>query len=149
MYRHILFASDYSEASLAAFAHVQALAAAFSSRVTLFHAYELLSAGTASFYDLSYSSALAEIDQTIEMRARQNLGNLKDRLDSEGISCELRIERGNAGQLLVRQAEQAGCDLIVMGSRGLGALGSVLLGSVSTYVLYHSPCPVLIVPRRD
>ena len=46
---------------------------------------------------------------------------------------------------LIHQIATAHHDLVVMGSRGRGALRSVLLGSVSHYVLNHSPVPVLIV----
>lgn len=51
---------------------------------------------------------------------------------------------------ILRQVKDGGHDLVIMGSRGRGALRSATLGSVSHYVLNHSPVPVLIVhaPQR-
>jgi nucleotide-binding universal stress UspA family protein len=46
---------------------------------------------------------------------------------------------------LIRQITDGHHDLVVMGSRGRGAVRSALLGSVSHYILHHSPVPVLIV----
>jgi nucleotide-binding universal stress UspA family protein len=51
---------------------------------------------------------------------------------------------------LIDQVQRGGHDLIVMGSRGRGAVRAAVLGSVSHYVLNHSPVPVLIVqPNPD
>ncbi len=46
---------------------------------------------------------------------------------------------------LIRQIKEGHHDLVVMGSRGRGTVRAALLGSVSHYVLHHSPVPVLIV----
>jgi nucleotide-binding universal stress UspA family protein len=46
---------------------------------------------------------------------------------------------------LIRQIKEGDHDLVVMGSRGRGAVRAALLGSVSHFALHHSPVPVLIV----
>lgn len=55
-------------------------------------------------------------------------------------------ERGEVARSLLERAEQ-GVDLLVVGSRGRGPVGSVLLGSISAAVIASSPCPVVVVPR--
>jgi nucleotide-binding universal stress UspA family protein len=52
---------------------------------------------------------------------------------------------GHPGGAIVAEAAARGADLVVVGSRGLTALERIVLGSVSTYVLHHAPCDVLVV----
>lgn len=52
---------------------------------------------------------------------------------------------GQPREAILRRAADSRAELIVMGSRGLGALRSALLGSVSSYVLEHARCPVVLV----
>ena len=62
---------------------------------------------------------------------------------------ELVVAESPAGPALIDNAHDA--ELIVVGRRGRGAVKSMVLGSVSTYVLQHSTCPVLVVqaPHHD
>lgn len=46
---------------------------------------------------------------------------------------------------LVQGAEESGANLIVVGARGLNAANRLVLGSVSTNVVQHAPCDVLVV----
>ena len=62
-----------------------------------------------------------------------------------GVAHEEVYEVGSPGPVLLNMAEEEGCDLIVMGSRGLGPLKGIFMGSVSSYLVSRSKCPVLIV----
>jgi nucleotide-binding universal stress UspA family protein len=54
---------------------------------------------------------------------------------------------GSPGEAIVEAARTTGADLVVVGARGLGMFGRLLLGSVSEQVLRHAPCPVLLVKK--
>jgi len=62
-----------------------------------------------------------------------------------GLAVETAVELGPASEVLMRHADAALADLIVVGSRGLGAAASAILGSVSAYLVDHATCPVLVV----
>ncbi len=66
-------------------------------------------------------------------------------LEKEGVAFEEEVLEGPAATAILDVAQTRGCDLIVMGSRGLGRVGVALLGSVSTRVIQEAHCPVLVV----
>ena len=54
-------------------------------------------------------------------------------------------ETGSPSVTITDFADEIKADLVVIGSRGLGLVKGVLLGSVSQYVVEHAPCPALVV----
>ena len=65
--------------------------------------------------------------------------------DARGVPARAKLLRGEPVREITEYADQIEADLIVVGSRGHGALTSALLGSVSRGVLTHSRQPVLVV----
>ncbi|MCB1005297.1 MAG: universal stress protein [Acidimicrobiales bacterium] len=61
-----------------------------------------------------------------------------------GAPVETLVESGDIGPTLCAVAAEQGADLLVVGSRGHGALRRALLGSVSTHLVNHAPCPVVV-----
>ena len=62
-----------------------------------------------------------------------------------GVEHEIEVARGDPAHTLVDIVDNFGCDMVVMGSRGMGTLRSALLGSVAHEVLHAAPVPVLVV----
>lgn len=55
-------------------------------------------------------------------------------------------EGGKPGELICKNTEEENANIVVLGSRGQGAVRRTFLGSVSDYVVHHSHTPVCVVP---
>jgi nucleotide-binding universal stress UspA family protein len=73
------------------------------------------------------------------------VGPFLQQIRDSNISVEDRIMEEPAGEAISEIARIEGCDLIIMGSRGLTNLASLIIGSVTNRVLQTAPCSVLVV----
>ena len=80
---------------------------------------------------------------------RERLEGIADGLRTPALSVNITIAEGRPASQIVLEAGRAKADLIVMGARGLSAVQRLLVGSVSSEVVDHAPCPVLVARRRS
>ena len=66
-----------------------------------------------------------------------------------GFQAEGRLEEGKPWRKIREVADELGAQPIVLGARGVGRVESMLLGSVSIAVVFHSKRPVLVVPHQE
>jgi nucleotide-binding universal stress UspA family protein len=69
--------------------------------------------------------------------------------ESGGTIAGAHLREGRPVEEIVGQAEEIGAGLLVVGSRGMGRLGRLVMGSVSTGLAHRSPRPVLIVREGE
>jgi nucleotide-binding universal stress UspA family protein len=80
-------------------------------------------------------------------QARVALDRARELVVQEGVDAQEEILEGSAADRVVELARDRNAPLIVVGSRGLGAVAGALLGSVSSAIIHRSDRPVLVVPR--
>jgi nucleotide-binding universal stress UspA family protein len=141
MYTNILLASDGSECALRAATAAGTLAGKFNSRLTLVNAFQPIPT-VGPYGEILYTGQ--DDNYTLEMKDYA-LSRARQILDEMKVPYRSRQEIGDPAIEIVRVAEAEGCDLIVVGSRGQGALKSLFLGSVSDHIVHHAHCPVLII----
>jgi len=138
MFASIIVALDGSEQSLLALDHARAIAESFGSKLFLVHAFPR----TSDLRDsIEYNNLVAlrtKVGQAIIEAARKQLGQTK-------IQVEEDLLEGPAADAILSAAAIRNCDLIVMGSRGMGSLKGMVFGSVSTKISQYAPCPVMVV----
>ncbi|MEK6977679.1 MAG: universal stress protein [Candidatus Hydrothermarchaeota archaeon] len=94
--------------------------------------------------ELAFDEAIQEELQVLMERcSREILEGARRAAVQAGMRAEEILARGDPAEEILRHAR--GCDLVVMGSRGLSGLRRLLLGSVSRRVADQAPCSVLLV----
>ncbi len=138
VFKHILLAYDGSEHARRAAQIAGEYAREHpGSIVRVLVAVEALSADLGEPNFGRIASERTGAGQALIDEARQILG--------EGMNVDTHLLFGSAAEEIIDVAEIRQCDLIVMGSRGLGAVRGLLLGSHAQKVIQHAPCPVLVV----
>jgi nucleotide-binding universal stress UspA family protein len=140
MFHSILVAVDGSPDADQALAQAVDLAESEHARLTIFSAV-VMPPAAAYFGGGGAMAAAFARDAAIETERilREGVERVPDCVSVSTVQSSEPVRLA-----LIHQITAGHHDLVVMGSRGRGALRSVLLGSVSHYVLNHSPVPVLI-----
>jgi nucleotide-binding universal stress UspA family protein len=141
MFQNILVAVDGSRDADEALTQAIDLAESEHARLTLFSA---VVAPPAAAYIGAGGSVAASLARNAETETETILREAVQRVP-DGVSVNTVQSRDPVRPALINQITNGGHDLVVMGSRGRGALRSMVLGSASHYTLHHSPVPVLIV----
>lgn len=86
-----------------------------------------------------------QIDAWYRSEGEKALAAARDLLAAAGIGHEHHIVVGDPAETLARMAGERGCDTIVIGTRGMGAVANLVMGSVATRVMHVAEVPVLLV----
>jgi nucleotide-binding universal stress UspA family protein len=81
--------------------------------------------------------------------AARLLDETLQRVRDRGVEADAQLSEVPAAKAIAEEAEAAGCDLIVMGTRGNRGLKRLVLGSVAERTLRIAPCPVLTVDAPE
>ncbi len=138
----ILYATDFSAASLAAWPAARELTRVFGAELVVLHVVPPLTAPpegyfAADIFSRYWEGAREEAEaQIAKLAAEARLENLKVRS---------RVDKGRAADQILQAAVEEEAGLVVVGTAGRSGLRQVFIGSVADEVLRRAPCPVLTV----
>ncbi len=144
MFKEILLPTDGSKGVERAVRCAAAVARKFEARVHVLFVVE-----PPRFPDFGSGVALTGVLEALEEAGRQIVRETAQTLREAGVPDVVEVLReGHPAEEIVKYAEEAGIDLIVMGTHGRRGLDRILLGSVAEEVVRTAEVPVMTVRMR-
>jgi nucleotide-binding universal stress UspA family protein len=139
--KRILVPVDGSESSVKAAGQAVKIARLCNGIIEFIHIVK----GSVGGYPLSDSDLYPNAEMEALTEAGRKIINNAMEMVPPDLSAACRIVHGEPEEQIVKMADLLAADMIVMGSRGLGAFKSAFIGSVSQYVVERAHCPVMVV----
>ena len=138
----VMVAVDASDAAARAVARVIALRDELRSGKLDVH---LINVQRALPGDVTRFVAQENVSEYFKEKFDENTAKARALLDAAGLAYKSHAEVGAPGERIAEVAQAEGCNLLAMGTRGLGTHTGALLGSVAQAAIEHASMPVLLV----
>jgi nucleotide-binding universal stress UspA family protein len=88
---------------------------------------------------------LSELLEAYRKENQEILSKCSKIAAEKGLSIKTLLLQGNPASVILDYSKKEKFDLLIMGSRGMGKFKQLILGSVSSKIVHHSPCAVLLI----
>ena len=140
MLKNIFIAVDGSDYSNKALTYAQDMARTYGAVLWLVHVFS----HPAAMDMLGYED-FEKIYAKRKCAGQAVIDAALQRLDASDLDIRQELCEGPEAESILTCAQNRNADIIVMGTRGMGTLKGLLLGSVSSKVIHHATCPVMVV----
>ncbi|MEN6610037.1 MAG: universal stress protein [Methanoregulaceae archaeon] len=140
MFRKVLVAVDGSAISDTAFTTAVDIARNLKATVHVVYVVE-----TGFFSALPMDNTWEMMYSLLEKEGKEALAKAREYAQKSGVEIVTHLKQGHAGNEIIRTGEEAGVDLIIVGSHGKSKVDRLLIGSVSSFVVSHSPITTMVV----
>lgn len=142
----ILLATDGSPSADEARRQAIELAKLTGSPLTVVSVLHVVAPAFGAGWGYSSGELFIELSKSERERVSGVLAEAERAAADAGVECETIVGDGNAVEEICRVARERQPRLLVIGAHGWGLVQRIVYGSVSTGVLHHAPCPILVVP---
>jgi len=140
VFTNILVAVDGSEISIKTLETAVSEAKIWNAELNIVYVLE-----TGLFDNIPEAQTMAYIRNLLEQQGLNVFSYAEKRCEEEGVSLNTHFRKGHAGIEIISAATEMNVDLIVLGSHAKSDIEKILLGSVTTHVVRHSPVSTLVV----
>lgn len=140
MFTNILVPVDGSDNSYRALDAALLFSEKLGSNITVVHVMEQV-----PITHIGSEKLLSEFLEAYKKENQDILSKCSEIATQKGLTIKTLLLQGNPASVILDYSKQEKFDLLIMGSRGMGKFKELILGSVSSKIVHHSPCAVLLI----